>query len=100
VIAIHEHSRGIPRIMGVSCDNALVSGFATDVKPVGRDLILEVCRDFALDQPPSSAPRAASHPPADRARPGPEAHDRTTDQKAEAEPMFSGLNRPRRFSFF
>jgi general secretion pathway protein A len=102
VIAIHEYSRGIPRIMGVICDNALVSGFAADVKPVGRDLILEVCRDFALDQTPPaspSAPPAAGAPAVARTWPGPSTHDRV-DPKAEAQPMFSGLNRPRRFSFF
>jgi general secretion pathway protein A len=97
VIAIHEYSRGIPRIMSVICDNALVSGYAADIKPVGRELILEVCRDFALDQTPSSLPRAVGGP-ADT-RPRPETGDDRA-QKAEAQPMFSGLNRPRRFSFF
>jgi general secretion pathway protein A len=99
VIAIHEYSRGIPRLMSVICDNALVSGFAADVKPVGRDLILEVCRDFALDQTPPSAPRSGGGAAVDRARPAADGHDRA-HQKAEAQPMFSGLNRPRRFSFF
>ena len=99
VIAIHEYSRGIPRIMGVICDNALVSGFAADVKPVGRDLILEVCRDFALDQTPTTMPRAVDVAPVDRPWKAPEAHV-PVDAKAEAQPMFSGLNRPRRFSFF
>jgi type II secretory pathway predicted ATPase ExeA len=46
VIAIHEHSKGIPRTISVICDNALVSGFAGDQKPVGKDVVLEVCRDF------------------------------------------------------
>src|SRR5207249_10790127 len=27
VIAIHEHSKGIPRTISVICDNALVNGF-------------------------------------------------------------------------
>jgi len=99
IIAIHEYSRGIPRIMSVICDNALVTGFAADMKPVGRDLVLEVCRDFALDQPQPPAPRAAEGAAGDRSRPAVEGHDRT-NKKAEAQPMFSGLNRPRRFSFF
>jgi general secretion pathway protein A len=100
IIAIHEYSRGIPRIMGVIADNALVSGFAADVKPVGRELILEVCRDFALDQTaPPSAPGASNALPGARPWAAPDANARV-DQKAEAQPMFSGLNRPRRFSFF
>jgi len=88
VIAIHEHSRGIPRLTSVICDNALVSGFASDVKPVGRDLILEVCRDFQLDARPPDA--GAGQPPA-AVKPA---------ASVEAQPLFSGLNRPRRFSFF
>jgi general secretion pathway protein A len=87
VIAIHEHSRGIPRLTSVICDNALVSGFASDVKPVGRELILEVCRDFELDRRP---PDAAATGPQAPAKPA----------AAEPPPLFSGLNRPRRFSFF
>jgi general secretion pathway protein A len=90
VIAIHEHSRGIPRLTSVICDNALVSGFASDVKPVGRDLILEVCRDFELDQKPAEAGPAIQ--PNDSAVIQPAA--------AEPKPLFSGVSRPRRFSFF
>ena len=60
VIAIHEHSRGIPRLTSVICDNALVSGFAADVKPVGRDLILEVCRDFELNATAAGRRRGAA----------------------------------------
>ncbi|MBE3111563.1 MAG: AAA family ATPase, partial [Acidobacteria bacterium] len=46
VATIHERSRGIPRTISVICDNGLVSGFAADVKPIGRAIILEVCHDF------------------------------------------------------
>jgi type II secretory pathway predicted ATPase ExeA len=48
VILIHEHARGIPRVISVICDNALVSGFALNRQPVGRDIVLEVARDFHL----------------------------------------------------
>jgi general secretion pathway protein A len=47
---IHERSRGIPRTISVISDNALVSGFALDRRPVDREVILEVCRDFDLEQ--------------------------------------------------
>ena len=43
---IRECSGGIPRTISVICDNALVGGFAADQRPVGRDIVLEVCRDF------------------------------------------------------
>lgn len=49
VILIYERSGGIPRTISVLCDNALVSGFALDRRPVGRDIVLEVCRDFDLE---------------------------------------------------
>jgi general secretion pathway protein A len=46
--AMYEHSGGIPRTISVICDNALVSGFAADERPVSRQTVLEVCRDFDL----------------------------------------------------
>ena len=48
VTLIHEHSRGIPRTISVICDNALVTGMALGKRPVGQDIVLEVCRDFDL----------------------------------------------------
>jgi len=88
VIAIHDHSHGIPRLTSVICDNALVSGFAADVKPVGRDLVLEVCRDFELEQ--QTVADAAQEPAAKAAAAAGE----------DPRPLFSGVSRPRRFSFF
>ena len=55
VTTIFERSKGIPRTISVICDNALVSGFALARKPVGRDIILEVCRDFQLGGAPPRA---------------------------------------------
>jgi general secretion pathway protein A len=48
VDAIFERSGGIPRLISVICDNALISGFAADRRPVGRDIVEDVCRDFDL----------------------------------------------------
>jgi general secretion pathway protein A len=48
VIHISEASGGIPRLINVLCDNAMLSGYATQAKPIGRELIDEVCRDFDL----------------------------------------------------
>jgi len=55
---IFEHSRGIPRTVSVICDNALLSGFAADERPVSRDTVLEVCRDFDLS--PVGTPAATA----------------------------------------
>jgi general secretion pathway protein A len=46
IAEIHERSNGIPRIVSVICDNALVTGFAAGKRPVDREVVLEVCRDF------------------------------------------------------
>jgi hypothetical protein len=74
VMLMHERSGGIPRTISVIADNALVSGFALEKRPVGRAVVEEVCRD--LDLPPGSRavrptpavavppPPAPSQPPA------------------------------------
>ena len=51
IAAIYECSRAIPRTISVICDNALVSGFAIDQRPVGRAVIAEVSRDFDFAAP-------------------------------------------------
>ena len=62
--AVHYGSGGIPRLINVICDNALVNGMAAGVKPVGRDIVRDVCLDFDLPvataQP--SAPTGAAVP--------------------------------------
>jgi general secretion pathway protein A len=55
VETIHERSGGIPRTVSVICDNALVTGFALDRRPVDRAVVLEVCRDFDFGNPASRA---------------------------------------------
>jgi general secretion pathway protein A len=45
---IHEKARGIPRTINVLADNALLSGFALEQRPVTRQLVLEACKDFDL----------------------------------------------------
>lgn len=37
--AIFKHSFGIPRLINILCDSALVYGYADDVKMIGRELI-------------------------------------------------------------
>jgi hypothetical protein len=45
-MAIHDHSRGVPRVINVICDNVLLSAFAANRRPASRDMVEEVCRDF------------------------------------------------------
>ena len=89
VVQIHQHSNGIPRVISVICDNALVNGFAADQKPVGAATVMDVCRSLSL---PSLAPKAAPVPVPVRApEPVP------VETRA---PLFSGVFGRRRFSFF
>jgi general secretion pathway protein A len=85
VVAIHQHSAGIPRVVSVICDNALVNGFAADQKPVGASVIQEVCRTLALSHLTPPPPVAMREP-------------EPVTVAAQA-PMFSAVGR-RRFSFF
>jgi general secretion pathway protein A len=59
VMAVYELSGGLPRIINVLCDNALVGGFAAQAKPVDADIVREVGRDFDF----GSRPRGAAPAP-------------------------------------
>ena len=48
--AIHAASRGLPRLVSVLADNALLGGFARGEKPVSSATVADVCRDFDLEQ--------------------------------------------------
>jgi general secretion pathway protein A len=48
VETVFYHSGGIARTVNVICDNALLSGFAADQRPIGHEIVEEVCRDFDL----------------------------------------------------
>jgi len=65
VMAVHELSTGLPRIINVLCDNALVGGLAAGRKPVDADIVREVGRDFDFRQntapPPATGFREGDH---------------------------------------
>jgi general secretion pathway protein A len=48
ITIIGQASGGIPRVISIMCENALVTGFALNERPVGRSTVMEVCRDFQL----------------------------------------------------
>jgi len=39
---IYEYSRGIPRLINIVCDNALLTGYAADQKVIGKSIVHEV----------------------------------------------------------
>jgi type II secretory pathway predicted ATPase ExeA len=63
VMAIHGFSHGIPRSISVMCDNALLNGFALGRRPVDREVVTEVCRDFDLRTPTPEGDAAAAEVP-------------------------------------
>jgi general secretion pathway protein A len=48
VAAVFQSSSGLPRTVNVICDNALIGGFAAQVKPINAAFVEEVCRDFDI----------------------------------------------------
>ena len=121
VMAIHEHSRGIPRVINVICDNVLLAAFATNRRSASREMVEEVCRDFDLaprdNAKPAAEPSTLDVPvPAEplapsgamtgessgsmfesRARPQP---SQEPDAESRREPLFGRFAARRRFSFF
>ncbi len=58
--AIHRHSRGIPRVVNLLCEHALVNAYVDQVKPVPVHIVDAIAREFQLDEvdllSPGSAP--------------------------------------------
>jgi type II secretory pathway predicted ATPase ExeA len=61
VTLIHHYSRGLPRTISVMCDNALMSGFALDQRPVDGEIVREVCHDFDRGAPAEPMPARPPH---------------------------------------
>src|SRR5262250_465543 len=53
---IYHFSRGIPRLVNVVCDNALVIGYALGKKRIGADLITEAAADLLVEPAVEDAP--------------------------------------------
>lgn len=125
---IHEHSGGIPRVISVICDNAMLAGFAADRRPVTSDIVEEVCRDFDLRKltgadpsavPPSQPANSDAEPakllvevpagaapaevrPFEPAKKKPRSSDEPGTRDEATGEMFGHYSAParRRFSFF
>ena len=122
VMAIHQHSGGIPRVISVISDNALLAGFAAGTRPVTSTMVDGVCREFDIQRSATSGedqfetvtagrvpqPHAASEPAVAGARPArgagqrPPAGHKTEKDPAEVGGLFQQYVAAgkRRFSFF
>jgi general secretion pathway protein A len=103
VIAIHDAAKGLPRTISVICDNALVTGFAASIRPVGRDIVTGVCADFNLTKPAAAAPipdsvsNTAQSVPVDAAA---DAAPPPAGEPAPSPSLFTEYGPSKRFSFF
>ena len=80
---IHRYSRGVPRTISVICDNALVTGFAADERPIDVGTVSEVCRDLDLTIPEPEIHQRAISPAASAG----ESPDVADDRRALASPV-------------
>jgi general secretion pathway protein A len=46
---VYRHSRGLPRLINTICENALIGGYARQLRSVPPDIIGEVADDFRLN---------------------------------------------------
>jgi type II secretory pathway predicted ATPase ExeA len=111
ISAVYAASKGLPRTVNVVCDNALLGGFAAQVRPINAAFVEEVCRDFDIrtadSEPPSgtgdaaAAASDATEPAAPQPPPPPApAAPAAAPVEENPQPAFGTPTRKRRFSFF
>jgi general secretion pathway protein A len=62
---IHRYSRGIPRVVNLLCEHALINAFVEQTRPILAETIKKVAREFELDEiEPVARPQVAR--PGDR----------------------------------
>jgi general secretion pathway protein A len=49
VDAVHFYSRGIPRVVNLLCEHALINAYVEQVRPVPAQIIEEIAREFQFD---------------------------------------------------
>jgi len=57
--AVHKYAGGIPRVINLLCDHALLSAFVDKQKQVGAELIEGVAREFDLLRPQALQPESS-----------------------------------------
>jgi general secretion pathway protein A len=64
--AVHQHSRGIPRVINLLSEHALIRAFLEQRKPIPAEIVEAVARDFSLDETellsqPAPEPRTSNN---------------------------------------
>jgi general secretion pathway protein A len=65
VKAIHAFSSGIPRLVNLLCEHALINGYAESQRLVTAAMVQEIAREFELDERVAVSPPATAHLGAD-----------------------------------
>ncbi len=55
IAAVYRHSKGLPRLINVICDNALMTAYARGLLSVPAEIIADVAKEFRLDMDCSPA---------------------------------------------
>ena len=63
--AIHLYSMGVPRVINLLCEHALVNAYTENQRPIQPTVIEEVAREFQLDEVEPIAPEGALKPSTD-----------------------------------
>ncbi len=58
---VHFYSRGIPRVVNLLCEHALINAYVDHLRPVPAHLVEEVAREFQLDEIEPIAPAGHSN---------------------------------------
>src|SRR5216117_380489 len=57
---VHKYAQGIPRVINLLCEHALITGFVEQLRPIPPNVIDEVAREFQLDEIGPTAPAGHS----------------------------------------
>jgi hypothetical protein len=57
--AVYFYSRGIPRVINLLCEHALINAYVEHIKPVPARMVEEAARDFLLDESRTFTTRAS-----------------------------------------
>jgi general secretion pathway protein A len=52
---VHFYSRGIPRVVNLLCEHAMINAYVDNMRPVPARLVEDVAREFGLDEKPPTA---------------------------------------------
>ena len=49
---VHNYSKGIPRVINLICEHAMISAYVEQIKPIPPRIVESVCRELDLDSQP------------------------------------------------